>query len=133
MPDLRAHAGNRQLQQLRCGRSAAVVDVAAVRRAADGHDFRAEIGEHARRHLVARAVGAIDDDLEALERHARRNGRGAELLVLSAAAVDAHRLAQALRFPRHHRPVEQRARSALSTSSDSLLPVASKNLMPLSS
>ncbi len=64
--DLRAHARHRELQQLRRGRAAAIVDVAAVRRTADGHDFRAEIGEHPRRHFVARAVGAIDHDLEAL-------------------------------------------------------------------
>ncbi len=40
---IRPHAGHRQLQQPGIGRSAAVVDVAAVRRAADRHDFGAEI------------------------------------------------------------------------------------------
>ena len=71
-PTLRAHAGHRELQQLRRGRAAAVVDVAAVRRAADGHDLRAQVGEHARRHLVGGAVGAVDHDLQPGQVHARR-------------------------------------------------------------
>ena len=131
--DLRTHARNRQLQQFRRRRAAAVVDVAAVRRAADRHDFRTQIGEHPRRDLVARAVRAVDDDLVALERHARRDGRGAELLIVRAAAVDAHRLAEALRFPRHDGPVEQLARFGSRARPRACCRCESKNLMPLSS
>ena len=110
-PHLGAHARHRQLQQFRRGGAAAIIDVAAVGRTADGHDLRAQIGEHPRRHLVAGAVGAIDDDLEALQVHAGRNGRGAKLLILRAAAVDAHRLAQVLRLLRDHRLRRAGARS----------------------
>ena len=63
--DMRAHARHRELQQFRGGGAAAVVDIAAVGRAADRHDLGAQIREHPRRDLVAGAVGAVDDDLEA--------------------------------------------------------------------
>src|SRR6202011_4151420 len=39
--------------------------------------------------------------------HAGRNGRSAEILILGPAAVDAYGLAQALRFLREHREVQQ--------------------------
>src|ERR1700730_5550446 len=105
--NLRAHPRHRELQQLRRHRAAAIVDVTAVRRAADGDDFSAQIAKHARGHLVAGAVGAIDDNFEALQAHAGRNGRSAEILILGPAAVDAYGLAQALRFLREHREVQQ--------------------------
>ena len=60
--DVGSDAGDRELQEIRPRRAAAVVDVAAVRRATDGHDVGAEIGHHARRDLVA-------------PRHARRRRR----------------------------------------------------------
>ena len=64
-----AHARHRQLQQVRRGRAAAVIDVAAVGRAADRHDLGAEVGEDARADLVGRAVGAVDDDLKTRKVH----------------------------------------------------------------
>ena len=67
-PDVRAHAGHGELQQLRRHGAAAIVDVAPVGRAADRHDLGAEVREDARPHLVGGAIGAIDDDL-----HARRD------------------------------------------------------------
>ena len=130
--DLRAHARHGELQQFRRSRSAAIIDVAAVGRAADGHDLRAEIRQHPRRHFVAGAVGAVDHDLESLQVHARGDRGGAKFLILRAAAIDADRSAQMLRFLRDHRMIQQ-ASISCSTRSDSLLPVASKNLMPLSS
>ncbi len=59
-----AHAGHGELQQLRRRGAAAIVDVAAVGRAADRHDLGAEVGEDARADLVGGAVGAVDDDLQ---------------------------------------------------------------------
>src|ERR1700692_4565103 len=105
-PELRTHPGNRELEQFWCCRTAPVVDIAAVRRTADGHDFSAQVGEHPGRHLVARTIGAVDDDLESLQIHSRRYGRGTKLLIVRAAAVDAYRLAQMLRFLRHHGHVQ---------------------------
>src|SRR5215470_13267801 len=75
-----AHAGDRQLQELRMKRAAAIVDVAAVRRAADRYDFRAQVREHARSDLVRGAIRAVDDNLEPGEVHALRHGCGTELL-----------------------------------------------------
>ena len=82
--DVRPHAGDRELQQIGSRRPAAVVDVAAVRRAADRHDVGAEIGHDARSDFVRSAVRRIDDDLEVLEAHARGNRGLAELHVVGA-------------------------------------------------
>ena len=102
MPDLRAHAGHRQLQQLRRGRAAADVDVAAVGRAADRHDFGAEIGQHARRHLVGGAVGAVDHDLKPGQVDARPAAcRGRTPGTCARDRVDAPRPAEAARGARH--------------------------------
>ena len=79
--DMGPNAGHRELQQIRRRRSAAVVDVAAVGRAADGNDLRAEVGQHARADFVGRAVCAIDHDLHARQINAGFDRRGAELLV----------------------------------------------------
>ena len=101
-----AHAGNGELQEAGRGRAAAVIDVAAVRRAADRNDFRAEIGERARHHFVAGAVGAIDDELHALERHALGQRLGAEVLIVAARLVDARGAAQVHRRTRDRAAVE---------------------------
>src|SRR5690606_7734396 len=48
--------------RLRRGGAAAVIDVEAVGRDAHGDYLRLQLPEHRRRHLVGRAVGAIDND-----------------------------------------------------------------------
>ena len=133
-PDVRAHARHGQLQQVRRGRAAAVVDVAAVGRAADGHDLGAQVGEHARPDLVGGAVGAVDDDLQA------RSGR------CPLGSVEAQnswycvrerstRVArpEAARGARDGAAARARPRCAPRARRRACAPVASKNLMPLSS
>src|SRR5690606_28566638 len=50
-------------------RAAALIDVSAVRRAADRDDVRTEVRDDPRRDLVARPVRRVDDDLEPVQRH----------------------------------------------------------------
>ena len=70
------------------------VDVDAVGLGADGHHFRAELVEHRRRDVVARAVRAVDDDLPALEVEVGGKGALAELDVPARRVLDATRLAE---------------------------------------
>ena len=108
MPTSARTPGHGQLQQFRRGRTAAQVDVPAVGRAADRDDLRAEVREHARRDFVAGAVGAVDHDLEAGEIDARRQRRGAEILVATARLVDTRGLAERVRLARQRRLVQVR-------------------------
>jgi hypothetical protein len=45
-----------------------VVDVEAIRRAADGNHLGTQFVEHLGRDVVGRAMGGIHDDLQTLER-----------------------------------------------------------------
>jgi hypothetical protein len=54
-------------QLLRRGRADLVVDVEAVRLDADLEDFGAQFPQRRRRHLVGRAIGAIEHDAQAAE------------------------------------------------------------------
>ena len=49
------------------GGTALVIDVLAVGADAHGHHFRAEFPEGRRRHLIGRAIGAIDHDLQPIQ------------------------------------------------------------------
>ena len=60
------------------------IDVLAVRAAADRDHVGAEFVEHAGRDVVGRAVGRIDDDLQALQRQLAAEGALAELDVAAA-------------------------------------------------
>src|SRR5690606_12199957 len=103
---IRAHAGDRELQQLGRSGAAVQIDVAPVRRAADRNDLGPQIREDSRPDLIAGAMSAIDDDLEAGQiqsRHCRR----AKLLVLHARFVDAHGAAELARAARERRLIEK--------------------------
>ncbi len=104
----RAHTRHGELQQAGRGRTAAVIDVAAIRRAADGNDFGAEIRERARHHLVTRAVRAIDHQLHSFERHALGQRLDAEVLVVAARLVDARGAPEIHRRTRDRAAVELR-------------------------
>ena len=110
---LRLHAGHRQLQQVRSSGATAIIDVAAIRRAADRHNLCAEVGEDARGDLVACAVRTVDDDLHALERDAGRQGRNAEVLIRLARLVHARCPTQGTRLARGRRFLELRLNSLL--------------------
>ncbi len=97
-----AHARHGQLQQFRRRRAAAIVDVAAIGRAADGDDVGAEVGQQPRPDLVAGAVGAVDHDLHAGQVQAARHAGRAERLVVLAQCIGAARATQAIGFLREH-------------------------------
>ena len=66
--DVGPHLAHLARQRLRRGRSDVLVDVIAAGLDADLDDFRAKLPQRLGRHLVGRAVGAVDDDPHALER-----------------------------------------------------------------
>ena len=82
--------------QLSKKEAAAVVDIAAVGRAADRDDIRAEIRQRARPDLVTSPVGAVEDDLEAFEVHAVRQAGRAKILVANSRRIDALGLSERL-------------------------------------
>jgi hypothetical protein len=71
------------------GRAAFIVDVEAVRRVADGDHFGAQLPKHRGRHLVGRAVRAIDDDAQAVETQLLRKGALRKFDVAGLRVVDA--------------------------------------------
>ena len=73
--DVGAHLAHLVAQRLRRGRAALVVDVAAVGLDADLDDLGAQLPQRLGRHLVAGAVGAIDDDAQAVEAQVRGSVR----------------------------------------------------------
>ena len=99
--DIGPHARHGQLQQLRRHGPAAIVDIAAIGRAAHGHDLGTQVRQHPRAHLVGGAVGAVDHDLHARKIHAAGHRRGAEGLIVRAHLVHAHGPAQLPRLARH--------------------------------
>ena len=68
--------------------AAIAVDVGAVGLDGDRNHLGAELPQHGRRHLVGGAVGAIDDDLQAVERGALREAVLHELDVAARCVVD---------------------------------------------
>ena len=56
------------------GRTAIFIDVEAVRLHANGHHFRAQFPQRGRGHLIGRAIGTIDNQLNALKAHLAREG-----------------------------------------------------------
>ena len=75
------HARHRELEEIRRGRSTAVVDVATVGRAADGDNLRAEVGQHTRTDFVGRAVCTVDHNLHTRQIDAGFDRGGTEFLV----------------------------------------------------
>ena len=97
-----------QFEQFRVCRTAIVVDIATVRRATDGNDLGAQVGQRPRTDLVAGAIGAVEDDLQAFEVDPVRQAGRAEVLVADAGRIDAFRLAERLRLQRDRRIAEAR-------------------------
>ena len=95
--DVSFEGRNRQAQELGVCRAAAFIDVAPVRRATDRDYVRAEITDGPRPYLVARTVGAIENDLETIQCQVIRKRRGAELLVANPRRINALGFAK---FPR---------------------------------
>ena len=87
--DVGAHFMHLLLQFDGMGRAAFLVDVEAVRLDADGHHLGAEFPKRGRRDLVGGAVGAVDDDAQARQRHGARQGALGEFDVAVVHAVDA--------------------------------------------
>ena len=85
--DIGAHLVDLLLQRDRAGGAAIEIDVGAVRLVADRDDLGAELPEHGRRHLIGSAIGAIDGDPQALQRHVARQ----RALGMFDIAVDARR------------------------------------------
>ena len=81
-------------QRFRRGRADVAVDVHAVRLDAQGKDFRAQFPQRFRRHLVGRAIGAVDDHAHALEGHVARQRVLGEFDIARAHVIDAARPAQ---------------------------------------
>src|SRR5262245_35997774 len=91
-------------QEFRMRRTAPVVDVETVRFGTNDNDVGAEFGEYARRHVVRRAVRAIDDDLAAAQTQTPIDRGLAELDVATTGIVDAPHLAELLgRYTRKRR------------------------------
>ena len=73
--DIGAHLAHLGGKRGRRGRADVVVDVEAVRLDADGDRLGAELLQRQRRDLVGGAVGAIDDDAQAVEESVRGSVR----------------------------------------------------------
>ena len=113
-------------------RAAAEVDVTAVGPDVDLVDGRAQLAEHLRRDVVSGAVGAIDDDLHAVQRQLLREGVLQELDVAPDRVVDALRLADRVgRGARAVVPAADRLHAALDLGLDlvgQLVPVGGEDL-----
>ena len=73
-------------RRLRLGGTAAVVDVEPVRVHAHGDHIRAQFPQRHRRHMVGRAMGAVDHHLEPIKTHLPRE-RGFDPFDIAKAAV----------------------------------------------
>ncbi len=78
----------------RRGRADVAVDVHAVGLDAERKHFRAQLPQRFGRHLVSGAVGAIDHDAHALERHVARQSVLGEFDIARAHVIDAAGAAQ---------------------------------------
>ena len=114
--DVGAHLAHLVDQRFGRGRAALVVDVAAVGLDADLDHFGAELPQRFGRHLVAGAVGAIDDDAQAVEAQVLRQRALGELDVALLRALDARGAADARRPARAARRVSASISSSISRS-----------------
>ena len=87
--DVGAQLAHLVAERLRRGRAALVVDVVAVGLDADLDHLGAQLPQRVGRHLVAGAVGAIDDDAQAVEADVARQRALGELDVALLRALDA--------------------------------------------
>ena len=87
--DIRAHLANFSAQRVGRRRAAVVVDVETVRFDTDRDHVGAEFPQRLGRHAIGGAVGAIDDDAQAVEREIARHGALGEFDVTVVHAVDA--------------------------------------------
>ena len=94
--DVGAVRQHRLLQGLRMGRADFAVDVEAVRLVADGDHFGAQFRKHFRRHLVGRAMRAIQHQLEPVQAEILCHGALAVLRVTRHRIVDPARPAESL-------------------------------------
>ena len=86
------------LQSGRMGRAAFLVDVETVGFDVDGDNLGAEFPQRLGRHLVGGAVGAIDNDPQARQRHRARQGALGELDVAVVDTIDALGAAEPVRI-----------------------------------
>ena len=89
-------------------RTAVAVDVPAVRFDADRDYVRAQLGQNVGGDLVGRAVGTVDDDLDAFQRQFARKSVLDEHVVAAQGVVHAHRFADTV----HGRPRDRGGRPA---------------------
>ena len=101
-------------------RAAFAVDVEPVRRHADAEHLGAKLPEHGRSHLVGGAVGAIDDDPEAVEPQALREALLDELDIAAAGIFEPLGAAEVARRGAARRPGFDDPLDLASISSDSL-------------
>ena len=87
--DVGAHLVHLPGHRHRVGGAAFLVDVEAVGLVVDGDDLGAQLPERGGRHLVAGAVGAVDNDPQARQRHGARQRPLGELDIAVMHAVDA--------------------------------------------
>ncbi len=87
--DVGAQLAHLARQRVGRGRADVAVDVEAVRLDADGDDLRAQLPQRFGRHLVGRAVGAIDDDAQPVEVDVARQRALGEFDVAGVDALDA--------------------------------------------
>ena len=113
------HATTVSRSSSRMGRAATVVDVEAVGFDAERDDVRAELPQRLGRDMVGGAIGAIDDDLQAVEAQPIGEGRLGEVDVAPAGVVDALGAADHFRLG-ELRPFSSRRSMACSASSLSL-------------
>ncbi len=83
-----------RLHGLGRGRAALGVDVEAVRLGADLDHLRAQLPQELGRHAIGGAMGAVDHDAQASERHALGQGRLQRLDVALAPAIHADHAAE---------------------------------------
>ena len=93
--DIGAHLAHLAAQGFRRGRAAFLVDVETIGIHADRDHVGAEFPQRFRHHPVGRAVGAIDDDAQAVEREIARQRALGEFDVAVMHAVDAAGAAEA--------------------------------------
>ena len=87
--DIGAHLAHLAAKRFGRGRAAVVVDVEAVGLDADRNDVGAKLPQRAGRDAIGRAVGAIDDDAQSVEREVARQRALGEFDVAVVHAVDA--------------------------------------------
>src|SRR5210317_1292694 len=96
--DVSFYGGNGYLQKLRLRRAAGVIDILAIRRAADWNHLGPQAHQCARADFVAGAICAIESDLQAFEIYPVGHAVDAKVLVANTCRIDALGLAQRLRL-----------------------------------